>query len=53
VRANGSKTKNARLYLNPAYVNRGISDKPHLISIKDVDHRKVTKSASRIAFKCG
>jgi len=39
----------AMKYRSPAKVIGGISDKPHLIITNDVDHRKVTSSASKIA----
>jgi len=49
--AKGSKHKKARLYLSPAYVNGGISANPHFIKMNEVDHRKVTSSARKIAFR--
>jgi len=49
VKANGSRQINAMKYRSPAKVSGGISVKPHLIITKDVDHRKVTSSASKIA----
>jgi hypothetical protein len=48
---NGSKHNAAIEYLNPAYVSGGISRKPHLISMKDVDQRNVTNSAVIIVLK--
>jgi hypothetical protein len=46
---NGSKQTNAIEYLNPAKVNGGISFRPSFIITKDVDHKKVTSKASKIA----
>jgi len=43
---------NAILYLNPANVSGGISVRPILIITKEVDQRKVTRRASRIALRC-
>ena len=38
-------------YLRPAKVSGGISANPHLIIIKEVDHKNVTSIASNTAFK--
>jgi len=46
--AKGSKHRKARKYLKPAYVNGGISFNPHLIIIKEVDHKNVTSRAMNI-----
>ena len=43
---------NAIVYRNPAKVSGGISASPNLIITNDVDQRKVTRSASKIAFRC-
>jgi hypothetical protein len=48
---NGNKHKNASVYRSPAYVRGGISVNPHFIRIKEVDHRKVTNSAKKIALR--
>ena len=46
---NGANAMNAIKYLNPAKVSGGISLSPSLIITNDVDQRKVTSRASRIA----
>jgi len=48
VSANGTRHKKARIYLKPANVRGGISRSPHLIIIKEVDQRNVTKRARKI-----
>lgn len=52
VKANGSRKINAIEYLNPANVKGGISARPIFIITNDVDQRKVTSRASKMAFKC-
>ena len=52
VNARGSKQRKARPYLKPAKVSGGISARPHLISMKDVDQRNVTSKASNIDLRC-
>ena len=52
VKAKGKRQINAIVYRSPAKVNGGISASPIFIITNDVDQRKVTSSASRIAFKC-
>ena len=42
---NGKKHKKAMEYRSQAKVIGGISTKPHLISMKDVDQRNVTNKA--------
>jgi hypothetical protein len=51
LKAKGSKQTKASVYRNPANVNGGISAKPHFISMKEVDQRKVTRSARKIALR--
>jgi hypothetical protein len=43
---------NAIVYRRPAKVNAGISASTILIITNEVDQRKVTRSASRMAFGC-
>ena len=49
--ANGSRQTKAIEYLNPANVNGGISASPNFIITNDVDQRKVTSRARRIALR--
>jgi hypothetical protein len=41
---------NAIVYQSPANVTGGISERPIFIITNEVDHRKVTKSARKIAL---
>ena len=49
VKAKGRRQAKAIVYLNPAKVNGGISASPIFIITNEVDQRKVTRRARRIA----
>lgn len=48
-KTNGRREIKAIKYLNPAKVRGGISFRPSLIITNDVDHKKVTRRASKSA----
>jgi hypothetical protein len=52
VNVKGSRQIKATVYRSPAKVNGGISASPIFIITKEVDQRKVTRTARRIALKC-
>lgn len=47
---NGSKHRLAIPYLRAAYINGGMSSKPYFIKTQEVDHKKVTNMAMKMAF---
>jgi hypothetical protein len=51
VNPNGRRQIKAIVYLSPAKVNGGISASPIFIITNEVDQRKVTSRASRIALR--